>query len=198
MENMEFNKETVTLASESDIESITRLQRKNLDKNLTEEEKQKEGFVSLETTNDDLSKIMENKDGLIVVDKQNDHLRGYLISITQEYAKKLSFLDPLLQNIKELEYQGKKIEDYKYCILAQTAIEKESRGQGILEKLYAKLKNELATQGYELGISEIAESNEKSLGVHLNKIGLKKIGVYDFDNKKWVVVALDLIKKQNN
>jgi len=66
------------------------------------------------------------------------------------------------------------------------------RGKGILEKLYTKLKSELINKGYELAISEIAESNEKSLGVHINKIGLKKLGVYNFDNKNWVVVALDL------
>jgi hypothetical protein len=191
VKNFEENKEIISLATEGDIPNIIKLQRDNLPINLAEEEKRKEGFVSLTTTEQDLEKIMKG-DGVIVVDKQNNNLNGYLFSITLDYAKKISFFDPLIENISNMEYKGKNLNEYKYCILAQTAIEKESRGKGILEKLYAKLKVELINKGYELGVSEITENNEKSLGVHINKIGLKKLGVYNFNNKNWIVVALDL------
>jgi len=186
------NKETIGLGAEADIPSIIKLQQANLSENLTEKEKQKEGFVSLTTTEQDLEKIIIDDNGIIIVDKENNHIGGYLFSITLDYAKNLNFFDPLIENIKNIKYKGKNLNEYKYCILAQTAIEKELRGKGILEKLYTKLKSELINKGYELAISEIAESNEKSLGVHINKIGLKKLGVYNFDNKNWVVVALDL------
>lgn len=191
MENLEIKNEIVELGTETDIPEILKLQQANLSENLTEEEKQKEGFVSLTTTEQDLEKIIKN-DGVVVVDKENNNLKGYLFSVTLDYAKKISFLDPLIENINNVEYKDKNLNEYKCCILAQTAIEKESRGKGILEKLYAKLKTELISRGYELGVSEIAEDNKKSLGVHINKIGLKKLGSYVFNNKNWIIVALDL------
>jgi hypothetical protein len=190
-EFFEQNKEIVSLAKEVDIPNIIKLQQANLSENLTEEERRKEGFVSLVTTENDLKNIIKG-DGVIVVDKKDNNLKGYLFSITLGYAKNLSFLDPLIENINDMKYKGKNINEYKYCILAQTAIEKASRGHGVLESLYIKLKEELKNRGYELGVSEIAEDNEKSLGVHINKIGLKKLGIYNFNNKNRVVVALDL------
>lgn len=188
---MEIKKESTTLATQSDVLGIIALQQANLGKNLSEAEKLKSGYVSLETTTEDLGKIIE-KDGVVVVYKQDGQLGGYLFSITQEYAKTLKFLEPFLENLKKMEFKGKNLSEYKYCILAQIAVKEDLRGSGVSKKLYQKLKEELKKQGYELGVSEIAADNKTSLNVHLQKLGLEKLGSYDSNGRSWVVVVLDL------
>ena len=74
--------------------------------------------------------------------------------------------------------------------MTQVCIEKNYRGKGILEKLYQELKTRLADK-YDLGVSEIASNNPRSLHAHLNKIGLKIAEQYSAEGKDWYIVVLD-------
>lgn len=192
-EKLKSKNEVVSFAKEADISEIIKLQQENLLKNLTEEEQQKEGFVSLQNNKIELKDII-NGEGVFVVEKQNDCIVGYLFSVKLDYAKKLEFFEPLIKNLENISYKGQKIDQYKYCILAQICVKKEYRWTGVVEKLFSTLKKELINENYDLAISEIAESNTRSIHKHIDEIGMKNIGDYIFNNENWVIVALDLNK----
>jgi len=190
MNNSELVEEYIGLATGADIENIIKLQKENLHHNLSEVEKSN-GFLFLENTHEDLKKILCG-DGVMVVCKNNNELLGYLFSINLDYAKSLHFFSKLIESLENIDYEGKNINEYKYCILGQVCVKKDFRGKGILEKLYTKIKEELVYLNYDIAVSEIAENNTRSISANLGKIGLKNIGHYTSNGVQWLIVVLDL------
>jgi GNAT superfamily N-acetyltransferase len=113
------------------------------------------------------------------------------ISIDQ--WKQIPLLDPFIERFQNINFEWKPLNDYKYCILWQTCIDKEYRGKGVLEKLYKELQNRLSHK-YDLWISEIWANNSRSLYTHVEKIWLQIIETYIADGKERHVVVLDFRK----
>jgi hypothetical protein len=170
-----------------DIPIIKKLLEENLGKNLSEEEK-KDGFVTFEPTENELSELI-NDTGIFINLKGNE-LKGYLITASKELSKNIPFFNEMIENMESIEYDGKKIGDYNYGLLAQINIAKKYRGGTTFFRLHTYAQTALNEQGFELGIGEIADTNEKSLAVHRN---LSDIGTYTAkDGLVWHVVVADL------
>ena len=137
----------ITLANKDDLNSIIHLQQANLIKNISTEEKEKNGFVSVETEFDLLKEIAD-EEGITIAKDQNN-IVGYLMPMTVEHGKRVPLFDPFIKRFENITFEGKSLNKYKYCILGQVCIDKEYRGKGILEKLYQELKNRLSNK-YDL------------------------------------------------
>ncbi|MFZ2149932.1 MAG: GNAT family N-acetyltransferase [Minisyncoccia bacterium] len=197
MDNVKFFEQLnvdIGLATEKDIIEIIRLQQENLAPNVSGKEKQEQGFVSVETSEQLLKEIIKQEG--IVVARLEGKVVGYLIPMSVEHTvQQVSMLDPFIEKLQTLTFDDKPLKDYKYCILTQVCVDKKYRGRGILEKLYGELKTKLSDK-YELGVSEISSNNPRSLHVHLNKIGLKVAEQYSAEGKDWHIVILDF-RNQN-
>ena len=86
-------------------------------------------------------------------------------------------------------FEGKPLQERRFCILAQVCIDQDFRGKGILEQIYKGACMTLKTK-FELGIGEIDDSNQRSLYAHVNNIGMQDIGQYCFNGVKWHIVVL--------
>ena len=137
----------IKLATKEDLNDIIRLQQINLAKNISTEEKEKNGFVSVETEFDLLKEIADEEG--ITLAKDKDKVIGYLMPMTVKHGEKISLLKPFIERFENITFEGKPLHEYKYCILGQVCIDKEYRGKGVLEKLYQELENRLANK-YDL------------------------------------------------
>jgi hypothetical protein len=176
-------------ATENDVAGILLLQEKNLLCNLSEEERQTGGFIILKSDPTDLKKFINEND--VAIAKIGDKIIGYLISLSQKNCDQISFLKLLTDKASKLSYNNKPLNEYSWCVFAQIAIDKDFRGLGINELLHLEIKKELEGK-YDLAVTDIAESNQRSLHVHLNKRGYKEISRYETDGFWWIVVVLDL------
>lgn len=180
----------IDLATKKDLPAIIELQRLNLGRNLAEDEKKSQGFVSVETPLELLTNI-NSQEGVIVA-RLDEEIIGYIVRMTKEDASTIPLLKPFIARFPNITFKGKALTDYNYCILGQVCIKKEHRGNGLLEKLYKEFQNR-SVRKYELAISEIGANNPRSLYVHLNKVGFEVIEQYSAEGQDWFVVILNLV-----
>lgn len=183
----EFKPE-IGLANEQDLPFIIRLQQENLGRNISDDEKQQQGFVSVETSPELLKEIAEQEG--ITVARDGGKVVAYLMPMSVEQGRKIPLLDPFIERFKTIQFDGKPLDEYKYCIIGQVCIDKDYRGKGMLEKLYQELETRLADK-YDLGVSEIGANNPRSLHAHLEKVGLNVAEQYSAEGRDWYIVILD-------
>lgn len=177
-----------TAQTKTDLEGILELQRANLTRNLSPEVIKSQGFVTIQHTYSQLAKLNDLEAHLIA--KDGDRVIAYLLAMTAASKYDISILDPLFDSFDKLEYQEKKVSDYQYIVVGQVCIDKDYRGQGVLDACYAAYK-EFFGKKYDFAITEIARHNVRSLKGH-QRIGFKEIHAHQEDNQtEWVVVIWD-------
>jgi len=170
-----------------DIPLIFDLLKKNLHKNLTEDER-KEGFVFYEPTDEEMVKIIN--DTGVYLSLRGTELKGYFITMSKDLAETITFEAELLKNADKMVYDGKSLAEYNYALLAQIVIAKEYRGGMTFYRLHLVTQSMLKDQGFELGVGEVADNNSKSLAVHSY---LTDVGTYTAESgTKWHILVSDL------
>lgn len=179
---------TVTTAqSDQDLREIIALQTINLPKNISAEEAQKQGFVTvvhdfemLKKMNDDEAHIIAKLDGKVV---------GYCLAMTQKFKSDIPVLVPMFDKMDEQMYKGKFIRDYNYITCGQVCVAKEARGQGVFDQMYQHFQAIYASK-YDLLLTEIATINQRSIRAHY-RVGFKNLLRYVPDGEEWEIVIWD-------
>lgn len=177
-----------TSNSKKDLEGILDLQKANLAANLTLTEIQSQGFVTVNHTYEQLSKL--NDEEKHIVAKDNDRVIGYLLAMTQQSRSEIPILVPMFNVFNETVFNNKIIADYNYIVVGQVCINKLYRGKGVFDKCYEVYKKHFCDK-YDFAITEIATTNTRSLNAH-KRIGFKEIKTYTSpDNVEWTIVVWD-------
>ena len=165
---------------------ILDLLRKNLAKNLPDDEK-KFGLY-YEPSDDEFKKIIDDSGVFLCL--KGEELKGYFITMSTELAKTIPFEAELVYKASDMVYDGKRIDEYKYALLAQICIAKEYRRGMTFHRLYLGTQSMLREQGYEIGVGEISDQNSVSLAVHRNNT---EVGTYTASSGiKWHVTVVEL------
>ena len=177
----------VTVSTEEELKGILDLQQRNLAPNLTAEEMKSQGYLTVSHTLDILKKMHALEPSLVVKDGQA--VVAYALAMTPALKVEFPILDPLFDLFIKIDYKGKKITDYNYMVIGQTCIDKNYRGKGILQKLYATYINRFKSK-YDIAITEIATKNSRSRHAH-EKIGFVTVHEYVApDGIGWCIVLL--------
>jgi len=172
----------------TDIQRILALQKANHAHGLTIEERQTQGFVTVNHSYDQLKSLNDFEKHIVA--KENDNVIGYLLAMTKKSQFVIPILVPMFDAFGSILYENKKVADYNYMVVGQVCIDKAYRGQGILDKCYAAYK-ECHSDKYDFAITEIARENLRSLNAH-KRIGFKEIHTYLApENTEWIVVLWD-------
>lgn len=150
---------------------------------ISEVEKQKEGFVTVQHSFE-LLKIMNNKCAHIIA-KSEDRVVGYALSMVKDFKDDIDVLKPMFNNIE------KNIPStVQYIAMGQICVDKAFREQGVFRGLYNKMKEALNLE-YDAIITEVDKTNTRSLSAHL-AIGFKTLYSYRFNNQDWVILKWDI------
>ncbi len=175
----------VTTADE--IEQIHRLNMLNYRKNVTPEEKEKEGFVSWEYPVALLQQLQNIAPHVIV--KDGDIVVAYALVATKEATPFHKDLKTMFDHLAGLYYRGKQLSDYNFYCMGQVCIDKAYRGKGVFAMLYQHHKT-LYQQRFDMLITEISPANPRSQKAH-EKVGFKTIYNYRDTMDEWNVVVWD-------
>lgn len=168
---------------------ILDLQKRNLKKYLSDVEKESQGFVTAEHTFEQLKKINDAEPCVIITD--NDQVVAYAIAMLESAANEMPVFDDLFSTVASLTYKNRPMTTYKYIFVGQLCIDKNYRGQGLVEKLYAFYKEELKAK-YDFAVTDISEHNPRSLKAH-QKSGFEVIHTFydSFTDSNWNIVVMD-------
>ncbi|MEP6926071.1 MAG: GNAT family N-acetyltransferase [Ginsengibacter sp.] len=177
-----------TVTTDDEILQIIELQKRNLPQNLTNEQINTQGFVTVIHSFDTLKKmnIMEQS----IIAKDNDRVIGYLLAMTSKSRNDIPVLVPMFNAFDNVMYNNKKISTYKYIVVGQVCIAEDYRGKGILDDCYNEYRNHFKNK-YDFAITEIDMNNKRSINAH-SRIGFNPVHNYfDPENVEWSVVLWD-------
>lgn len=177
-----------TSRTDKDLLGIRDLQKSNLAQNLSASEISAQGFVTVVHTLEDLRKLSDHEEQLII--KDDEKVIGYLLAMTKKSKSDIPILIPFFNLFDEIIYKSKLISAYNYIVVGQVCIDKDYRGIGLLDKSYAAYKENFKKR-YDFAITEIAVNNARSINAH-KRIGFAELHRYtDANNIQWSVVLWD-------
>ncbi|MCO5724494.1 GNAT family N-acetyltransferase [Robiginitalea marina] len=164
-------------ASPGELQAILELQGENLRDSLTPEEREREGFVTLRYTLQELAGMQAQGPQMVAFD--GDRLIGYALSLTPGLRQQVPTLEPLFS---VLEKTTPPLPPYR--LMGQVCIRKGYRGVGHLRALYERLKERVSPDTL---VTEISQENRRSLKAH-GKMGFKKIAERQGEGQVWDIV----------
>ncbi|MDO9038641.1 MAG: GNAT family N-acetyltransferase [Lutibacter sp.] len=177
-----------TSKTSQDLSGIIALQKINLLENLTENERQNQGFLSVTHSLEVLEKMQADERNITV--KNKDKIVGYALAMTKKSKYDIPVLIPMFELFNIITYKEKLVSNYNYIVMGQVCIHKEYRGQGLFDGVYEAFKNYFQNK-YDFAITEIAATNLRSRAAH-KRVGFNEIyKYYDPENVEWCVVVLD-------
>jgi predicted GNAT superfamily acetyltransferase len=159
---------TIKIANSIDLEGIVKLQSEN--------QKSQGGTLSGELNINQIKEMM--KDMPQIVAYVNQEIVGFLLTTSQTVHEKRNI--PIVDEMFK-SYQGN-IDSYIY---GPVCVRKTQRGKGVAQLMFKEL---LLQEPNREGILFIENDNEPSLRAH-KKMGIKKVGNFNFNNKDFNVFA---------
>lgn len=172
------------VTSTAELQQILDLQRKNLRQHISEEEKQSQGFVTMQFNLAMLEAMHQHAPSVIV--KEGDTVIGYAIVFMPADRRLYPSLEPMFHTLEEVYWRNKSLKEYTYYIIGQICIDKAYRGQGVFELLYQKHK-EAYRDRLDVVITEISTSNLRSIRAH-ERTGFNVIHTYRDELDEWAIV----------
>ena len=177
-------------AQSEHLKGILSLQQENLSRALSHEEVEKEGFVTVSHTLQNLKKISGSYRHSIAVNGSNEVV-GFALVMLKEYRNEIKILVPMFDLIDQLSFKGKLISETRYVVMGQVCVSKEVRKQGVFSKLYTHLA-EATQKDFDYIITEVSSNNKPSLKAH-TAIGFELLHQHTSESGEvWNVVILAL------
>ncbi|MEM9364116.1 MAG: GNAT family N-acetyltransferase [Bacteroidota bacterium] len=166
-----------------ELQQILALQQKNLPKNLSKEEIQRDGFLTVEHTYDLLKEMNDICPHIIAL--ENNEVVGYALCMHPTFAESIEILRSMFYEINEVVKNRN-----NYMVMGQICIAKTHRSKGIFRKLYTIMKTKLPA-GFDTIITEVDAKNQRSMNAH-RAVGFKELKNYHSDGKDWSLIILRL------
>jgi len=177
----------VRAAIPGDYQDILQLQMQNLPSYLSPEVRLREGFVSIQHSIDMLAALNQPVAHTVANSKVEQNLLGYALSMAPVHRKVVPGLEPMFAQFDDLIWDGRAVREMRYTAMGQVCVAATARGRGVFRKLYAGWCEQQARQ-FELGLTEIEASNQRSLDAHA-ALGWRELARYRQGEHHWVIVG---------
>lgn len=175
----------ITKAAPRDYEGILDLQSRCLAANLSPEER-KDGFLSAEFS---LAHIAAMASDLgAVVAREKGRVVGYMCASRIDFVPRPAILDAMLRCLKGKVLDGKALIDASIFVYGPVCIDRHLRGRGLLRRMLSALGKELGGR-FEFGVAFVAAGNPRSLGAHVNGLGMTIVGQFEHGGNEYHAIA---------
>ncbi len=165
-----------------ELRQILELQRINIPSVISENEKQKEGFVTVHHTFEIL-KAMNDKCAHVIAVNNNEVI-GYALCMLKIFKDEIEVLRPMFEQIDSCVQA-----EITYFVMGQICVDKAYRKQGVFRGMYKFMQQEMSLT-YDLIITEVDIKNTRSLNAHY-AIGFKHLHSYNSKNQNWELISWD-------
>lgn len=180
--------------TQDELASILSLQKENLQKNISQEEVQSQGFVTVVHDMETLASICRPYRHAMVYDGKV--LKGYALVMLREHADKIKILIPMFKKINTLSYQASPLSSQRYFVMGQICIAKPYRSTGLFATLYHILAEQMRDH-FDFIITEVSMRNPRSLRAH-EKVGFENIHQYNAEGEDWIILLLPINKSRKS
>lgn len=175
------------VTTHAELGQIHRLNHDNLKQNVPLAERKQQGFVTWLYPVPLLEQMHALAPSVIV--KDSDAVIGYALVTLKEAVAFHADLKTMMHNLQPLFYGGRPLFSCNFYCMGQICIHKAYRGRGVFSMLYQKHR-EIYRTSYQLLVTEISSSNQRSMKAHEN-VGFKILHTYADKSDEWAVVVWD-------
>ncbi|MFQ3304994.1 MAG: putative GNAT superfamily acetyltransferase [Polaribacter sp.] len=169
------------VTADKELSEILDLQRKNLFQNLSKDDREEHGFVTIKHTLEILKAMQQACPHTIA--KYEGKVVGFALSMTKDFANDIAVLKPMFDEISKL------VSTEKYLVMGQICIAKDFRKQGVFRGLYQFMKTVICLNIFDAILTEIDLKNHSSLKAH-ESVGFLQLKDFKNENRSWRIVAL--------
>lgn len=180
------------MAEVTDIEGVLQLQNKYHINTIADADK-KDGFVTTSFTKEQLTKLVEEEQGLFIA-KNQDGIMAYVMAASWEYWSAWPIFAHMIQDLRNLKYDGQQLNVENSYQYGPICIDKNLRGTGTLETLFEIARKEMAKK-FSFLITFINKVNTRSYEAHTRKLGLTLLQEFDYNNNSYYELIYDVSKK---
>lgn len=179
------------LGNIKDIDGVLALQEKYLYRNLNEIERQ-DGFVTTPFTVSQIEDIID-QNGLIIALNENDIIIAYAFAGSWKYFEQWELFNYMVSRFPKMSFNGNKITTENSFQYGPVCIDKEYRGNGVLNIIFEEMRIEFIKK-YPISITFINKINVISEKAHTKKLGWVVLGEFEFNNNNYIELAFDMKK----
>lgn len=180
------------IAKVSDIDEVLQLQKKYQIDTIAEEDK-KDGFVTTSFTKEQLTKLIEEEQGLFIAENQNG-IVAYVMVASWQYWSAWPLFAYMIEDLPNLEYQGQRLSVENSYQYGPICVDKSVRGSGVLEAIFELAREEMAKR-FSFLVTFINKINPRSYEAHTRKLGLEIIQEFDYNNNSYYELIYDVSKE---
>lgn len=173
-------------ATPDEIQGVLELQSRYLFANLSEAER-RAGFVTTPFTEAQIERVILEENGLFVAIFQQK-IVGYAFAASWDFWSQWPIFVHMVDRMPGISFRGAAVFPEKSFQYGPICLEKNMRGQGVGEALFAAVRAGFAAR-YPIGLTFINQVNEVSAAFHTRKLGLEIVDRFDFSDKKYFALA---------
>ena len=170
-----------------EIAAIHALQTANLGRHLAPAERAREGFLTSDYSPAVLAELNLQSPAIVALDA--GVVVGYALVATPAARALDPSLGGLFASIDAASAAGAGLAARAYLVCAAVCVAKTHRGQGLLSRLYGRMRKDFATH-YDCVMTDIARDNVRSLAAH-RRAGFEVCGSQHYDGQTWDLVKCD-------
>ena len=168
-------------ASDRDLPGVLDLLELNYTANLTEEQR-KDGFLTVRFDAAQLKAMAA--DGIMIVALRGTRVVGFLSAQSCRFNLAIPIARTMLESL------SKSIEEDRTLVCGPVCIDAACRGQGLFERMYARLIAETAG-AYTTGVTFVSDRNPRSIAAHQDKLGMQAAGRFEHDGLRFHIFRLE-------
>jgi hypothetical protein len=173
-------------ANSQDIEGILRLQAVNLYSNLSEPQREAQGFVTTPFTPEQIQILIDQTGAFVAV--QADQVVGYAFAGSWAFFSQWPIFPHMVSLLPSLEFAGQQITDSNSFQYGPVCIDQALRGSDAFPQLFATMRSGMRDR-YPLGVTFINQKNPRSFAAHNRKLGLAVITEFEFNHNSYYMLA---------
>jgi hypothetical protein len=180
------------VAKVSDIDGVLQLQKKYQIDTIAEEDK-KDGFVTTSFTKEQLTKLIEEEQGLFIAENQ-DGIVAYVMAASWQYWSAWPLFAYMIQDLPNLEYRGQRLSVENSYQYGPICVDKSVRGSGVLEEIFELARKEMAKR-FSFLVTFINKINPRSYEAHTRKLDLELLQEFDYNSNSYYELIYDVSKE---
>jgi len=180
------------IAQLEDIEDVLKLHYKYQVDSIKEEDK-KDGFVTTPFTKGQLTKLIQEEQGLFIA-LQGDEVVAYVMAASWQFWSAWPMFAHMIKDLPNLKYLGQTLSvdnSYQY---GPICIDKSVRGTTALKEIFDFARVEMAKR-YPILVTFINKINPRSYEAHTRKLGLEVIQEFTYNNNHYYELVYDTSKE---
>jgi GNAT superfamily N-acetyltransferase len=170
-----------------ELEQIVALQRLNRLDAVAAEERDTEGFVTMEYSVRELQLMRGGYRH--VVAKCDGAVIGYALVMLKECRVAFPFLDNMFRDAEAAVFNGMPMRENSYFVMGQICVGQAFRGTGVFRKLYETLRMQMRAD-FDFVVTEVSLHNARSMRAH-QRVGFRDIAHENDDASEWRVIVWD-------